>query len=397
PYRDYIALLRRQDLSEAEVFWRRMLKGFTTPTPVGSNAPPAGLSHPTAHDSRQVRLPASITAALQSLAMQHRLTMNTLVQGAWALLLSRYSREEDVIFGATVSGRPADLSGVESMVGIFINTLPLRVQIAPDEMLLPWLKRLQGRMVELRQYEHSPLIQVQGWSEAPRGMPLFESILVFENIPIDPPLEDFAGALEIRAIQTNGGGTNYPLTVVAFPGREFLLRIIYDCSRFGASEATRILGDFETLLRGIVANPERRLSELPILGAAEKQQVPIEWKTTNVDRRVPSTQYQTRPEPETPFAPSSTLAEKIADIWAQVLKVNRIRIDDNFFELGGHSLLATRVISRLRDAFRVELPLRSLFESPTAAGLAERIETLLWAGEKPAGGSESEEREEMKL
>jgi acyl carrier protein len=118
-----------------------------------------------------------------------------------------------------------------------------------------------------------------------------------------------------------------------------------------------------------------------------------------VDRKALPAPDQSRPEQENPFVPPSTMVEKtIAAIWAHVLKVDRVGIHDNFFELGGHSLLATRVISRLRDAFRVDLPLRSLFESPTVAGLAERVETLLWAGKKyQPGRASGPEREEIAL
>ncbi len=119
-----------------------------------------------------------------------------------------------------------------------------------------------------------------------------------------------------------------------------------------------------------------------------------------IDRKALPAPNPSRPELESVFvAPHTHTEEVVARLWAEILKLEEVGIDDNFFELGGHSLLATQVISRLREAFGIELPLRSLFESPTVADLAERIETLLWAGEKhqPARGVESEEREEIKL
>src|SRR6185436_11435234 len=102
-------------------------------------------------------LTPTITAGLQALAQQHQLTLNTLVQGAWALLLSRYSGEADVVFGVTVSGRPATLAGVETMVGLFINTLPARVKIPTTQSILDWLQALQAQQLEARQYDYSPL------------------------------------------------------------------------------------------------------------------------------------------------------------------------------------------------------------------------------------------------
>src|SRR5205085_4004820 len=154
---------------------------FTAPSALPIDRAPgvvAGCSQPA---RQQDWLSEAASAALQSLARQHRLTLNTLIQGAWALLLSRYSGEEEVLFGATVSGRPATLEGVESMVGLFINSLPVRVKVFPHEPLLSWLERLQEEMVELREYEYSSLVQIQGWSEVPRGTPLFESIVVVQN------------------------------------------------------------------------------------------------------------------------------------------------------------------------------------------------------------------------
>src|SRR5205814_5498078 len=125
------------------------------------------------------------TSRLKAAARREQLTLNTMVQAAWSLLLSRYSGQDDVVFGVTVSGRPAALAGVESMVGLFINTLPMRVHVRGDGPLRAWLKAIQGQQVEQRQYEFSPLVQVQGWSAVPTGEPLFRSLLVFENYPVD--------------------------------------------------------------------------------------------------------------------------------------------------------------------------------------------------------------------
>jgi surfactin family lipopeptide synthetase C len=283
PYQDYIAWLQQQDLTKTEAFWRQVLQGFTAPTPLEVDKASEGLSKQgESYAEQQIELSAATTGALQSLARQHQLTLNTLVQGAWTLLLSRYSGQEDVVFGVTVSGRPATLAGVESMVGLFINTLPVRVQVSPRAYLLPWLKQLQAQQVELRQYEYSSLIQVQGWSEVPRGLPLFESIVVFENYPLDASLRESGSSLELCNIQSVEL-TNYPLTVVAWPGRELLLQIGYDCHRFDAATITRMLGHLQTLLEGIVAHPEQQLEGLPLLTQEERQQLLVEWNETQAD------------------------------------------------------------------------------------------------------------------
>lgn len=282
PYSDYIAWLQRQDLSRAEQFWRQMLRGFTMPTVLQVGQARGSSSDKDAgYDEQQMRLSASVTAALRAMAQQHHLSLNTLVQGAWAILLSRYSGQEDVVFGAAVSGRPTDLAGIESMIGLFINTLPVRVRVVPEESLLPWLQEIQTQQVEARQYEYSPLVQVQGWSDVPPGLPLFESILVFENYPTRTAMQEWSRSLEIRR-RRFVSSTNYPLTIIPMPGPTLALQIGYQCHRFDAATITRMLGHLRVLLEGMATHPTQRLLDLQILTAAERHQLLITWNDTSV-------------------------------------------------------------------------------------------------------------------
>ncbi|HEX8852042.1 MAG TPA: amino acid adenylation domain-containing protein, partial [Pyrinomonadaceae bacterium] len=291
PYRDYIAWLRRQDLKQAEAFWRRTLKGFHAPTPLPTIKAFDGTGGETvgevgrqeeAYGEQEISLPADTTAALQRLARSHGLTLNTFVQGAWALLLGRYSGERDVVFGVTVAGRPAELVGVESMVGLFINTLPFRVKVDGGQELLTWLKELQEQQVELRQYEYSPLVQVQGWSDAPRSLPLFESLLVFENYPVEASFRQQLEQLSVTNIH-KVEMTNYPLTLLAVPGAQLLLRFSYDRRRFNAPTVERMLGHLQTALENFAAYPSRRLAAVPLLAPAERRQLLVEWNSTRRD------------------------------------------------------------------------------------------------------------------
>ncbi|MBG1243496.1 non-ribosomal peptide synthetase [Nostoc sp. NZL] len=282
PYGDYVAWLQQQDLLQAETFWRLMLKGFTAPTALKVDRNFSDSNGKQDHNEQQIQLSEATTSALKSLAQQHQLTLNTLVQGAFALLLSRYSGETDILFGVTSSGRPPTLAGVESMVGVFINTLPLRVNANPEDFLLPWLKQLQTQQIEAREYDYSPLVEVQAWSEVPRGTPLFESILVFENYPIDsslPKQSENLGIREVRFVES----INYPLTMLVNGGTEMSINIWYDCQRFDADTITRMLGHFGTLLEEMVANPEKRLKDLQLLTQGERHQLLIEWNDTQVN------------------------------------------------------------------------------------------------------------------
>ncbi|WP_433931226.1 amino acid adenylation domain-containing protein [Sorangium cellulosum] len=272
PYRDYIDWIGRQDSKAAEAFWRAELKGFAAPTPLGfeeRSAPPAE------EDGRVedlvIRMDAAPTAALRALAQRHRLTLNTIVQGAWALLLSHYSGEPEVLFGVTVAGRPPELPEVESIVGLFINTLPLRVAVPADQPLLPWLSALFGQNLRLRQHEHTPLVDVQRWSEIERGQPLFHSLFVFENAPIDPALREGRIVFKVREVRDRVH-TNYPITIMSWPDAELPLKISYDRSRVRPELAERLLRHLGALLEGMAEKPDARLGDLPLLTPAEREQ-----------------------------------------------------------------------------------------------------------------------------
>jgi hypothetical protein len=271
PFRDYVVWLRRQDLSQAEAFWRRTLEGFNSTTRLNVEREVNSLpDREEGYDEQQILIPQATTSALQSLAQQNQLTFNTLIQGAWALLLSRYSGEPDLVFGVVFSGRPPSIAGVESMVGVFVNTLPMRVRLTPQTRLISWLKNLQKQQVLMQQYEYSPLVQIQGWSEVPRGELLFESIFAFENFLMDATaMEGFLEAVRIRAFER----THYPLTAMIGLGAEMSVRVLYDDRSIAAPAITRMLKHFEALLEDIVAHPGKDISDLSHITEAESQQL----------------------------------------------------------------------------------------------------------------------------
>ncbi|QRN95171.1 non-ribosomal peptide synthase/polyketide synthase [Archangium violaceum] len=277
-YREYIAWLQRQGLGDAEAYWREQLKGFRAPTPL----PLERRGGSEAHGEVGLELTKEETSALQAYAQKQQVTVNTLVQGAWALVLSRHAGEEDVVFGATVAGRPPELEGVGEMVGLFINTLPVRVKVDGGERVESWLKEMQRQQAEQRQYEHSPLVRVQGWSEVARGTPLFESLLVFENYPVDASLRQRASILDIRDVRGTER-TNYALTAAVLPGDALRLKLAYSGERFEESGARELLGQWKAALQGLVANTERRVVEVEVLTEQERQRVLVEWNQTEVE------------------------------------------------------------------------------------------------------------------
>ncbi|RJS17716.1 non-ribosomal peptide synthetase [Corallococcus sp. H22C18031201] len=262
-WREYLAWLQRQDLSAAQAYWRGELAGFTSPTPLpGARRDHAG-GELEVSGEEVLFLAPEVTTELQAFARKHQLTLNTVVQGAWALLLSRYSGARDVVFGATVSGRPVDLPGAEEMVGLFINSLPIRARLPADAAVVPWLQQLQARQLDMRRHEHSPLIQVKSWSELARGQPLFETVLVFENYPLDAALGKGAPGLEVRDVKSHDQG-NQPLSAYVLPGERLRLSLAYAPALFDEGAIRRLLSHWSTLLRGLASGVER-LDAVPML------------------------------------------------------------------------------------------------------------------------------------
>jgi amino acid adenylation domain-containing protein/non-ribosomal peptide synthase protein (TIGR01720 family) len=279
PFRDYVRWLEGRDRAADEEFWRRTLQGCSGPTrlcakppgPAGA-APAAAVAHAAA--------PTPLAQAMQAFARHRRLTVNTLVQGAWALLLERYGGASDLVFGVTVAGRPAELEGAESMIGLLINTLPTRVRCGAGETLLPWLESLQARQVEMRAHGAAPLADVQRWSGLPRDEPLFETLLVFENYPLEAGARRTSGGIEVRSAKTLERA-GYPLALAVFPGDGLSWQVLFHADRYDRPWISRLTSHLENLLADMIRRPEQRLAELQMLAASERQQLVVEVNDTS--------------------------------------------------------------------------------------------------------------------
>ncbi|MEA5513970.1 amino acid adenylation domain-containing protein [Nodularia sp. UHCC 0506] len=275
PYSDYISWLQKQDKIAAKQFWQKQLQGFTTP------AYPLSLSRSESNNftpqEQHRNLTPTQTTSLQQWAKQQQLTLNTLLQAAFAILLSRYCHTTDVVFGATSSGRPTALPGVESMVGLFINTLPVRVQVSATENLVAWLQKLQAQQAEALDYEYTSLLEIQEWSELSQGISLFDSILVFENYLVDTSAIPENQELRIVDIQSLEW-TSFPLTVLVSVGNQLSLKVKYDRSRFTDHTITQLLEHFCILLLGMI-QPVQTVGNLPLLTQQEYESIQ-QWNQT---------------------------------------------------------------------------------------------------------------------
>ncbi|MEV6835684.1 non-ribosomal peptide synthase/polyketide synthase [Streptomyces sp. NPDC051133] len=279
PYRDYLAWLRERDPAEAERHWRRRLSGLTEATPLPYDREPRETHRAQSTQAVRATVPAATTRALQDLARTSGLTLNTLVQGAWALLLGRQAGQDDVVFGTTVSGRPPELPGAEAMTGLFIATLPTRVTVPADGTLLDWLRRLQQDQSEDRRFDHVPLTRMKTFTGLPERANLFESIVVFENYPVDGHL---AAAHGLRLSDLDGvETTNYPLSLVAYPGVEMTLRLGYDPELFDAATARRMTEYLRTLLDGMATAAHLPPARQSMMTPARREQVLHHWNDTD--------------------------------------------------------------------------------------------------------------------
>ncbi|HZS21935.1 MAG TPA: amino acid adenylation domain-containing protein, partial [Pseudonocardiaceae bacterium] len=281
PFRDYVHWLSEQDQAQAEAHWRDVLAGFDSRTPLPYDRPPRQAHQAESSEWIDLQLGEQDTAGLQRVARHHGLTVNTIVQGAWALLLSRYSGARDVVFGTTVAGRPAELAGVDSMVGMFINTVPTRARIDDDQSLVSWLQGLQSDQIESRRFDFLSLAQIQAYGELPAGDSLFDSLTIFENYPVDSAAVTGAG-LRIQEVYLRET-TNFSLTLQAFLGDQLGLRVAYDPDLFDTGTVERLGRHLLVLLGGITADPDQPLAQLPVLTAAEREQLLVEWNDTHLE------------------------------------------------------------------------------------------------------------------
>ncbi len=277
PFRSYINWLRKRDPTGADAFWRKELEGVSGPTPLNYDWPASNTAwQGKDYDEVLLELPIPSTMLLQGLAKQHGLTINTLIRGAWALLLSRYANTEDVLFGSVVSGRPHDLTGVESMVGLFTNTLPVRVKMESSQKLLPWLKQLQVKQFDQHEYEWSPLAKMYEWSAVPRGVPLFESVIILQNLPVGHVSGLNRRGFEFQVVR-HDPKNNFPLTLMVVPRENLSIRMFYDCRRFERSTIQRSVQHLRTILESMTSCLDQHLLDLPFLTEAEKHQLLVEW------------------------------------------------------------------------------------------------------------------------
>ena len=267
-YRRFVSWLAGRDLDAARGAWQQVLAGFDTPTLVG---PPAGLGMG-ARGVASFRMSEETTRGLVELARSHRTTVNTVLQGGFAQLLMWLTGQHDVAFGTAVSQRPAELVGAESMVGLFINTVPVRASTTPATTTADLLNQLQGTYNDTLDHQHLALSEIHRITGQDK---LFDTLFVYQNFPIDTATVSSDDELSVTEF-TGSEFNHYPLTVQAQPGPQLNLRVEYDTDVFDAGSVDALVGRLERVLVAMAADPGRRLSSIDLLDSGEQARL-AQW------------------------------------------------------------------------------------------------------------------------
>jgi amino acid adenylation domain-containing protein/non-ribosomal peptide synthase protein (TIGR01720 family) len=352
-YRRFMTWLADRDRAGALAAWRKVLAGFDTPTLVG----PRDRMGPGARASRSFKLSAATTWALGKVARSHHTTASTMLQGAWAILLTSLTGHHDVAFGTVVSGRPADVVGAESMVGLLINTVPVRADITAETTTVDLLGQLQSAHNDTLEHQHLALRDIHGIAGQER---LFDTVFVYENYPTDGA--ESSGVRELAITEFSSRDYyHYPLTVQAGLGRKLDLRVQFRTDVFDVAAIEALIERFKRVLVAMTSHPNRPLSSMDLLGDVRPAPAPKAPKALKAPDRAPTTRVE----------------KIVAGVYAQVLGVNSVGVDESFFDLGGDSLSAMRAVAAISVALETNLAVSALFDAPSVSSLSERLDSYL--------------------
>lgn len=287
-YREYVDWLSAQDMSAAQPYWRDLLAGFTLPTPlyprkISLRGEPEKRGKSAAiFGSKSLRIPADISQHFRSFVNLQGITLNTLLQGAWAILLSRYSGEAEVVFGGTRNCRKSSFKGAQELVGPMVNTLPVRARLDAGRTTNSLLKELRDQWISMRPFEHTPLTIIAGWSAIPAGERLFESVVNYDHLSFNEGLRSQSESWKRRTFRYRQN-PGYPLALNGFGEKDFILQFYYDRSLFDDQAIERMLSHVETILRGMVSDPDRPVCNLPILAHDEQEELLRTWHGSRID------------------------------------------------------------------------------------------------------------------
>lgn len=278
-FEDHVRGLHGRDFEASQAYWQELLAGLDDQTTLSEHTAGSVSGDPDQHQTLELQLTESLSRQLERLAREFDVTLNTILQGAWASILSMDLATDDVVFGATRACRQTSVNGAESIVGLFINTLPMRARVRRSAMLRDWLQELRAQWVAMRDHEQTPLALVRDWSGVGHDKALFESIVVFERLPLQESLRMRGGHWENRSMRLLGI-TNYPMVVAGYGGSRIRIELTYDRRRFSAEAVLSIRNRLQNWLEEVASNPLRTLAEIPLISAQEERKLVADWNAT---------------------------------------------------------------------------------------------------------------------
>ncbi len=366
-YPNYLHWVQNQDLKQAKSFWQQKFEGFKTPALLAKNAGRKPVNS-NAFITDVFSLSDQETDRLQSLARQHHVTLGTIIQCSWGLLLGRYSGTNDATFGTTVSGRNTGLANMELLAGMFTNVLPARINWDENTTLPEWLKVTQSAQSGTQNFEYTTLDQITDWIGWPGELPLLDSLLVFENFPWST-LE--AGGVKVKDF--SGGITStYPITVIVVPGKSLKFEVKYNKSRVSKATVSWLSDQLYKLLLSL---PDQAKAAVGDLGKSIKappvEKSPQSFKKASDKKR--STLLSQGKIEKRFITPRNHTELQITKLWEQLFGRSPIGITENFFEIGGTSILAVKLLALIEQKLDRNLPPIALLQNPTIEALAKLL------------------------
>ena len=361
-YKSYLNWIQNQDKTKAQTFWKQMLRGFEVPTLIGEQNN-SDNKQENIFRSESLLLSENDTNLLRDIAQKYQVTLNTLIRGIWSLLLCRYLNRNDIAFGTTVSGRNIDIPNAELMSGMFMNVLPMRMVLDQDESLSNWLKSLQKTQAKIQNYEYVNLSEILSWSDSSNNSSLFDSLIVFQNIPLE---NMSGGGVTIGEFESRLTST-YPLTLSVVPSKKLEFHIKYNSSLLSKKTIDWWTSNISALVKSIdntsIQPIKNVLSEIPSCETTK-------LKTQNNKIVLQQTKNHTD---KTHAAPRNKIELGLVKIWEKLFDRKSISISDDFFEIGGRSLIAVRMFAQIEMELGSNLPPTTLLQHPTIKEIAKLI------------------------
>ena len=356
-YKSYLTWINQQDKTKANDFWSENLKGFKTPTLIG-NQVNSNSNQENRFQSAAIEFSYEESEILRNFSQKNQITLNTLIQGFWTILLSRYLDNDDVAFGTIVSGRSIELPNADLMAGMYMKVLPLRVMLDSNEEFSGWLKNLQLQNAKIREFEHINLDEILSLASSLKGRLSFDSLIVFENFPAE---NISGGGISIGSFKS-GLTSNYALTLAINPLKEIKAYLKYDSSSVTPLQINWFTENLKNLIQAIIENKTNSLKDV-IKYVTPKVLDKVQDSSTETDN-LNSREYT---------APRTDVELKLTGIWETLLIQQPIGVTDDFFDIGGTSIIAIRLFAEIEKQFTRKLQPINLLKHRSIESLAKLI------------------------